>query len=63
MSEDELYCLKCNVPLEPIKTTFRYLKHEFYVEVPRCPVCGQAYVSEELANGRMANVERSLEDK
>jgi hypothetical protein len=29
----------------------------------RCPVCGLAYVSEELARGRMREVEKALEDK
>jgi len=63
MNEDELYCVKCKVRLVPLKTTFTYLKHEFYVDLPRCPSCGQVYVSEELARGKMAEVETSLEDK
>lgn len=63
MKEDELFCVKCEVCLVSLKTTFKYLKHEFYVDLPRCPVCGQVYVSEELAKGKMAEVETSLEDK
>ncbi len=62
MSE-ELICKKCNVPLTVAKTTFSYLKHEFYADLPCCPVCGLVYVSEDLANGRMASVEMQLEDK
>lgn len=63
MKEEQLICMKCNVPLVPLKTTFTYLKHEFYADLPRCPVCKQVYVSEELAKGRMASVETTLEDK
>ncbi|MHB8072447.1 hypothetical protein E4K67_07770 [Desulfosporosinus fructosivorans] len=63
MNEDEVYCVKCNVRLVALKTTFTYLKHEFYVDLPRCPSCGQVYVSEELAKGKMTEVEMSLEDK
>ena len=63
MKEDELVCVKCDARLVPLKTTFAYLKHEFYVDIPRCPVCGQVYVSEELAKGKMSEVETSLEDK
>lgn len=61
--EQALICTKCNVPLEPIKTTFSYLGHEFYSALPRCPNCGLVYVSEELAKGKMASVESELEDK
>ncbi|TEB14679.1 hypothetical protein Psfp_02724 [Pelotomaculum sp. FP] len=63
MKEAELVCAKCNVPLAPAKTTFVYLKHEFYADLPRCPVCGQVFVSEELTTGKMAEVETQLEDK
>jgi transcription elongation factor Elf1 len=63
MKEDELYCLKCDTRLVLSKTTFTYLKHEFYADLPTCPVCGQVYVTEELAKGKMADVETLLEDK
>ncbi|WP_094605706.1 hypothetical protein SPSIL_006590 [Sporomusa silvacetica DSM 10669] len=63
MKDDELFCTKCNERLVPLKTTFKYLKHEFYVDLPRCPICGLVYVSEELAQGKMAEVEIQLEDK
>lgn len=63
MNENDLICVKCNVQLVSSKTTFSYLKHEFYANLPCCPACGQVYVSEELAKGRMADVETELEDK
>lgn len=64
MSENEgLMCFKCNVPLVPTKTHFSYLKHNFSEEMPRCPVCGQVYISESLVLDRMIPVEQMLEDK
>jgi ribosomal protein S27AE len=61
--DKRLVCARCGVPLEPAKAQFAYLGHKFHTEVPRCPKCGQVFISEELARGRMAEVETSLEDK
>ena len=58
-----LVCNRCGVPMTPIKTQFSYLDHSFSTEVPRCPKCGQVFIEEALAKGRMAEVEASLEDK
>jgi transcription initiation factor TFIIIB Brf1 subunit/transcription initiation factor TFIIB len=58
-----LVCAKCGIPLEPAKTQFGYLGHKFHTDVPRCPECGQVFISEELARGRIVEVETSLEDK
>ena len=60
---EKLECIKCRVPLVVKKINFEYLKQNFFAEVPACPVCGQVYVSEELAKGKMADVERNLEEK
>lgn len=35
----------------------------FPVDLPVCPSCGQVFVPEELALGKMAAVEKALEDK
>ena len=59
----ELICAKCQVKLAEAKTTFTYMKHVFSAEVPRCPKCGQVYISEELVRGRITQVEMELEDK
>ena len=59
----KLRCMKCNVPLEKGKAKFMYLANGFPVELPVCPVCGFIYVPEELALGKVASVERALEDK
>ncbi|MDR1570964.1 MAG: hypothetical protein LBS32_00400 [Clostridiales Family XIII bacterium] len=58
-----LICCRCNAALTIRRTEFSYLAHSFFAELPSCPVCGQAFVSEDLVNGRIADVERNLEDK
>jgi len=32
-------------------------------ELPSCPTCGRIFVSRELAEGRMCELEQTLEDK
>jgi hypothetical protein len=61
--ESGLLCARCGLPLQKIQTKFEYLKHEFSHLIPSCPSCGAVYVSEELAAGRMYEVETLLEDK
>ncbi|CAH2603843.1 conserved protein of unknown function [Rhodovastum atsumiense] len=58
-----LVCAQCDVPLVPGPVEASYLGQSFTVDLPRCPRCGFVYVSEELASGRMLNVEQALEDK
>lgn len=58
-----LVCDKCGVPLEEKKVTLTYLEHQITHPLPCCPVCGQVYITEELASGRMHEVETMLEDK
>jgi NADPH-dependent glutamate synthase beta subunit-like oxidoreductase len=61
--ESGLICAKCRIPLEKSETKFEYLKHEFSHAIPKCPICDQAYISEELVLGKMLEVETMLEDK
>jgi hypothetical protein len=56
-------CMKCNLLLEMGKIGVSYLGNTFPVDLPRCPRCGQVYVREDLALGKMAEVEKLLEDK
>jgi ribosomal protein S27AE len=65
MSTDERTwtCGKCGVALVMKKTSFSYLGHSFGHEVLRCPQCGKVFISKELAEGKMAQVEEQLEDK
>jgi hypothetical protein len=46
-----------------IKTDFTYLGHNFFTEIPKCPECGQVFISEELVKGRINDVEMQMEDK
>ena len=56
-------CVPCDCALEMGQVTVSYLGNRFTTEMPRCPRCGQALVSEDLALGKMAEVEGILEDK
>lgn len=56
-------CAQCNTSLEIHKVNIAYLGSMFPVDLPKCPGCGQVFVPEELATGKMAQVEQILEDK
>lgn len=56
-------CRPCGVGLRPATVELRYLGSVFSVELPACPQCGAVLISEELATGRMLEVEQLLEDK
>ncbi len=60
---EELICEKCQAALVEKKVHFTYLGHAFSADLPCCPSCGQVFISEELAKGRIAQVEMTLEDK
>lgn len=56
-------CCKCQKELKPAKTYFNYLGHSYHADILKCPECGEVYIPEELAKGRMSEVEMMLEDK
>lgn len=56
-------CEKCGQRLTVGQVTVEYLGNRFTTELPRCPECGLVYISEDLATGKMAEVEQLLEDK
>jgi len=56
-------CRPCGVPLEPGIVELRYLGNVFKVELLVCPKCSAVLISEDLALGRMLEVEQLLEDK
>ncbi len=56
-------CANCGVPLEPGRVDIGYLGSSFPVDLLKCPRCGLVLIPEELALGKMAEVEKSLEDK
>ena len=59
----DMTCLKCGLRLAERKTVFTYLGFTFSSPLPRCPGCGQVYVSPEFAAGKLSEVEKTLEDK
>ncbi|MDR2355072.1 MAG: hypothetical protein LBE16_02640 [Clostridiales Family XIII bacterium] len=59
----EWKCARCDRALVPKKTVFKYLERSFTHEVLCCPSCGRVFIPQELAEGRMAEVEHMLEDK
>lgn len=56
-------CARCDRPMEIRKVSVSYMDSSFPVDLPVCPSCGQVYVPEALALGKMAEVEKTLEDK
>ena len=63
MADRILKCSKCGVELVKKQVMFSYMRRTFGHEVPVCPKCGKAYISRDLAEGKMAEVEVLLEDK
>lgn len=61
--ERTLFCDCCKLELEPRETHFSYLGHAFSAVLPACPSCGLVFIDEQLAKGRIAEVEMELEDK
>ncbi|MCX5883533.1 MAG: hypothetical protein NTU74_17585 [Deltaproteobacteria bacterium] len=56
-------CRKCNVNLAVGPVTLSYMGNRMTADLPQCPACGFVLISEELATGKMAEVEQVLEDK
>lgn len=63
MKDSEWICSKCGSPLieGPVKAV--YLGGNFEIELLVCPKCKNVLISDELAQGKMLEVEKSLEDK
>ncbi|MCF8567240.1 hypothetical protein LLE49_21195 [Alicyclobacillus tolerans] len=62
-TEPAFECLKCGLPLEAGKVTVSYLNSSFPVDLLKCTQCGFVLITEELALGKMLQVEKTLEDK
>jgi hypothetical protein len=56
-------CFRCHRELVVGTVTVTYLGNRFTADLPHCLGCGMVLVSEELALGKMAEVEQILEDK
>jgi len=61
--QDTIICNKCSIPLTVGKVTLSYLGSDFPVELYKCLQCGLVFIPEELARGKMDQVEKALEDK
>jgi NAD-dependent SIR2 family protein deacetylase len=56
-------CEKCDRELIVGKINVEYMGNRFTADLPHCPDCGKVLVAEHLALGKMAEVEKLLEDK
>jgi len=56
-------CKPCGAVLEPGMVELHYMGNVFKVELPVCPQCRMVLIDEELALGKMLEVEKLLEDK
>ena len=56
-------CAACEEPMTPGPAQLSYMGVVFDVELPKCPRCKAVLVPEELALGKMLDVEQVLEDK
>ncbi|WP_024955568.1 DVU_1557 family redox protein [Sulfurospirillum arcachonense] len=56
-------CDKCQESLVLEKVKVRYLEGNFEVELLKCPTCKMVYINDDLALGKMLEVEKGLEDK
>ncbi len=62
-TQDSIICNKCKIPLTLGQVTLSYLGSDFPVELYKCSQCGLVFIPEELARGKMDQVEKALEDK
>ncbi len=58
-----LICDACQIEMEEMEAQFAYLDKFFRHKVLRCPLCGQVYLPQELVEGRMKDVEKTMEEK
>ncbi len=62
-NQDPWICARCGTALVTRTVNVAYLGSGYPVELLTCPSCGMALIPEELALGKMAEVEKILEDK
>ncbi len=59
----EWVCARCGEPLTLDNVEIAYLGSAFPVKLWHCKQCGLVLIPEDLALGRMLEVEKTLEDK
>lgn len=62
-NEQKITCGKCQLPVAKAKTILTYQGVKFDGDLLRCPKCGLVFVPEDLALGKLHEVEITLEDK
>jgi hypothetical protein len=62
-SEKKWRCAKCDCDLTMRNVIFTYLGMSFSHEALCCPKCRRVFIPRSLAEGKMAEVERLMEDK
>lgn len=62
-TDKRIYCCRCKCELKPGKAEIAYLGTKFPVILLKCPECGDVFIEADLANGKIAEVERALEGK
>ncbi|MBU0962192.1 MAG: DNA-binding protein [Proteobacteria bacterium] len=63
IAETDWRCACCNKNLQASKVNVEYMGSVFNVELMVCPDCGFVLIPEDLALGKMLQVEQLLEDK
>lgn len=61
--ETLMMCCVCNRMLVKTKVKLKYMNVKFETELYKCPECNQTYISEELAIGKIHDLEMALEEK
>ncbi|AOY76454.1 DVU_1557 family redox protein [Clostridium formicaceticum] len=61
-AENKWLC-KCGGKMELSKVKITYLNGKYDVELLKCSCCDKVLISEDLATGKMLEVEKILEDK
>ncbi|BBO84878.1 DNA-binding protein [Desulfosarcina ovata subsp. sediminis] len=56
-------CDRCGCDLVVGPVAVAYMGNRFTTDLPYCPECKTVLISEAVATGKMAEVERILEDK
>lgn len=57
------FCNKCKVELEEALINTFYLGMDGQIEGLNCPKCGASYIMEDIATGKLARAEKSVEEK
>ncbi len=56
-------CFRCGQQLVVGPVLAKYMGNNITAQLPQCPSCYMVLISEELAIGKVAEVEKLLEDK